>query len=153
MALGRVKALDAGVGLFPPWFVPMEVFKQFQRMLPAYYHQRFRLYFDRFGCICCKRKRVLYCCSGLCISCSSLINERLRLPACSVFANCAIIGGCERCLPGAWYTKQKDSFPKFTGIHEHTAGIKRPVYVKPAVRDVEPQGAVGKLLRTEDEGP
>jgi hypothetical protein len=51
----------------------------------------------------------------------------------------------------AWCTNQKDSFPKFTGIPEHTAAIKRSVYVKPAVRDVDPQGAEGKPLSAEDE--
>jgi len=51
----------------------------------------------------------------------------------------------------AWCTNQKDSFPKFTGIPEHTAAIKRPVYVKPAVRDVDPQGEEGKPLPAEDE--
>lgn len=65
-------------GLFPPWFVPMGVFKQFQRLLPALYHQRFRLYFDRYGCIRCKRKQVLYGCSGLCSSCLPLVDSRLR---------------------------------------------------------------------------
>jgi len=69
---------DVQNGLFPPWFVPMEVFKQFQRLLPALYHQRFRLYFDRYGCIHCKCKKVLYGCSGLCISCLPLVDSRLR---------------------------------------------------------------------------
>lgn len=69
---------DVRIGLFPPWFVPMEVFKQFQRLLPSVYHQRFRLYFDRYGCIRCKRKQVLYGCSGLCISCLPLVDSRLR---------------------------------------------------------------------------
>ncbi len=50
-----------------------------------------------------------------------------------------------------WYTNQKDSFPKFTSIPDHTAAIKRPVYVKPAVKDVGPQGAEGKPLPAEDE--
>ncbi len=56
----------------------MELFKQFQRLLPALYHQRFRLYFERYGCIRCKRKQVLYGCSGLCISCLPLVDSRLR---------------------------------------------------------------------------
>jgi len=68
----------ARLRLFPPWFVPMEVYRQIERLLPSYYHQRFRLYFDRHGCIRCKRKKVLYGCSGLCISCLPLIEGRLK---------------------------------------------------------------------------
>ena len=51
----------------------------------------------------------------------------------------------------AWCTNRKDSFPKSKGIPEHTEAIKRPVYVEPAVRDVDLQGPEGKPLPAEDE--
>jgi len=63
---------------FPPWFVPMDVLRQLEKLLPVYYHQRFRLYFDKHGCVHCKRKNILYGCNGLCVSCLPLITARLR---------------------------------------------------------------------------
>ena len=64
--------------IFPPWFVPMNVFRQLQAMLPRYYRERLRLYFDRYGCIRCKRKDRLYRGSGLCDFCLPLIEDRLK---------------------------------------------------------------------------
>ena len=64
--------------LFPPWFVPMEVYRQIQAMLPRFYHDRLRLYFDRYGCLSCRRKDRLYCGSGLCMTCLPLVEGRLK---------------------------------------------------------------------------
>jgi hypothetical protein len=63
---------------FPPWFVPMNVFRQIQAMLPRYYHDRLRLYFDRHGCMRCKRKDRLYFGSGFCRVCLPLVTDRLK---------------------------------------------------------------------------
>lgn len=64
--------------LFPPWFVPMDVYRRIQAMLPRFYHDRLRLYFDRYGCLRCRRKDRLYCGSGLCMACLPLIEGRLK---------------------------------------------------------------------------
>jgi hypothetical protein len=64
--------------LIPPWFLPKPVKRQVEAFLPRYYHKRFRLYFDRYGCVRCSRKRVLYAGSGLCVSCIGLISDRLK---------------------------------------------------------------------------
>src|ERR1700740_3706981 len=34
--------------------------------------------FDRYGCIRCGRKKVVYCCGGLCKRCVGFINNRLK---------------------------------------------------------------------------
>jgi hypothetical protein len=83
----------------------MEVFKQFQRLLPAFYHQRFRLYFDRYGCIYCKRKQVLYGGSGLCISCLPLINDRLR----QVDKNMRRLYGAKKSQPAKRFLSGRES--------------------------------------------
>lgn len=46
--------------LIPPWFLSDAVKREVEALLPGYYHKRFRLYFDRYGCVRCNRKRVLY---------------------------------------------------------------------------------------------
>ncbi len=56
----------------------MDVFKQIEKLLPYYYHKRFRFYFDRYGCVRCERKDVIYGCSGLCLHCLGLVSDRLK---------------------------------------------------------------------------
>jgi hypothetical protein len=83
----------------------MRVFKQFQRLLPALYHQRFRLYFDRYGCIHCKRRQVLYSCSGLCISCLPLVDGRLR----QVDKDMKKLYGGKKCAPAKRFPSGRES--------------------------------------------
>jgi hypothetical protein len=64
--------------LIPPWFLSGSVRRQVEALLPGYYHKRFRLYFDRYGCVRCSRKRVLYAGSGLCVHCIGLVSDRLK---------------------------------------------------------------------------
>jgi hypothetical protein len=52
--------------------------RKIEALLPTYYHMRFRFYFDRYGCVRCGRTNVIYCCSGLCVPCQGLINDRLK---------------------------------------------------------------------------
>ena len=71
-------AVPAKLSVFPPWFLTRETMRKIEALLPYFYHTRFRFYFDRYGCIRCSRKNVVYCASGLCLSCQGLINDRLR---------------------------------------------------------------------------
>jgi hypothetical protein len=64
--------------VFPPWFLTKELNRKIEAMLPYYYHRRLRFYFDRYGCVRCAKKAVIYCGSGLCVPCMGLINERLK---------------------------------------------------------------------------
>jgi hypothetical protein len=64
--------------LFPPWFLSRAVIRQVEALLPSHYHKRFRFYFDRYGCIRCNRKRVLYGANGLCLACVGLVSDRLE---------------------------------------------------------------------------
>ena len=52
--------------------------RRVEALLPYYYHKRLRFYFDRYGCVRCARKDVIYCGSGLCTPCLGLIGERLK---------------------------------------------------------------------------
>ncbi len=64
--------------IFPPWFLSRSVLKQVQRLLPNIYHKRLFAYFQRYGCMRCNGKRVLYCSNGLCRRCAGLLIARLR---------------------------------------------------------------------------
>lgn len=64
--------------IFPPWFLSRKVMRQVQRLLPSIYHKRLLAYFERYGCIRCNGKRVVYCSNGLCRSCTTLLIARLR---------------------------------------------------------------------------
>lgn len=67
-----------GIHFFPPWFLSKPTMRKIEALLPYYYHLRFRIYFDRYGCVRCGKKNVVYCCCGLCIPCNGLINDRLK---------------------------------------------------------------------------
>ena len=66
------------IHFFPPWFLTKKTLHKIEALLPYYYHLRFRIYFDRFGCVRCGKKKAVYCCCGLCKACNGLINDRLK---------------------------------------------------------------------------
>jgi hypothetical protein len=66
------------LGFFPPWFLDRDTMRKIEALLPFYYHKRLRFYFDTHGCIRCSRKDIDYACSGLCLRCKGLVDERLR---------------------------------------------------------------------------
>lgn len=64
--------------VFPLWFLSRALIRQVEALLPSHYHRRFRLYFDRYGCVRCNRKKVFYGANGLCVSCVGLVSDRLK---------------------------------------------------------------------------
>lgn len=64
--------------VFPVWFLTEDIKRQIDRVLPSYYRRRFRFYFDRYGCVRCNRKNVLYGGNGLCLPCLGLVGDRLK---------------------------------------------------------------------------
>jgi hypothetical protein len=64
--------------VFLPWFLDWRTMKKVEAILPHYYHMRLRFYFDKYGCIRCNRKRVLYCANGLCKPCTGLVRDRME---------------------------------------------------------------------------
>lgn len=56
----------------------MEIRRKVQDLLPYDCHRRFRFYFERYGCVRCERKNVIYGCSGLCERCLGLVSDRLK---------------------------------------------------------------------------
>jgi hypothetical protein len=75
----RVSERSGGrrVEVSPVWFLNEGVKRQIDRILPSYYRRRFRVYFDRFGCVRCDRKKTLYGGNGLCLKCLGLVSDRL----------------------------------------------------------------------------
>jgi hypothetical protein len=63
--------------LLQPWFLSMPVAKAILRLIPAEYVARMRWYFEDYGCICCKRKKVMYYGNGFCIDCGPRVRRRL----------------------------------------------------------------------------
>lgn len=72
---GKTRRLE----VYPPMFISNEVKRQINSILPSHYKARFRAYFDRYGCIRCKRKLVEYSGNGFCIHCLGLISDRLEV--------------------------------------------------------------------------
>lgn len=62
---------------FQPWFLSKPVSKAILRLIPPEYIARMRWYFDDYGCLYCKRKKVLYQSNGFCIECGAMIRRRL----------------------------------------------------------------------------
>jgi hypothetical protein len=52
--------------------------RQVQRIVPSIYHKRLFAYFERYGCIRCGGKKVLYCSNRLCRACTDLLIARLQ---------------------------------------------------------------------------
>jgi hypothetical protein len=61
-----------------PWFLDFPTIRKIEALLPYYYHSRFRFYFDRYGCLRCSRKNVVYWANGFCKPCHGLIINRLQ---------------------------------------------------------------------------
>lgn len=75
---GKTRVTCAAHESLLPWFLTKEIVKKIEDLLPYYYHVRFRLYFDRYGCVRCARKNVIYRCNGLCEPCVGMITNRLK---------------------------------------------------------------------------
>lgn len=62
----------------PPLFLTRKLRKSMERLLPTEHHQRLRLYFDTYGCLHCRHKKVIYGGNGFCRLCLGAIGKRLR---------------------------------------------------------------------------
>jgi hypothetical protein len=65
--------------VFPTWFLTKDLKRRVDSVLPYHYRKRFRVYFDRYGCVRCNRKKALYGGNGLCMNCLGLVSDRLKL--------------------------------------------------------------------------
>jgi hypothetical protein len=63
--------------LLQPWFLNMDNAKAIQRLIPRKYFSRMRWFFDDYGCLRCKRKRILYSGNGLCTLCRHIVIRQL----------------------------------------------------------------------------
>lgn len=63
--------------LLQPWFLNKAAAHAVQRLIPLEYISRMRWHFDDYGCLGCKRKKVLYSANGLCVDCRSMIERQL----------------------------------------------------------------------------
>lgn len=73
----HIAAQSSGGTLFQPWFLNKAASKAILRLIPSEYIARMRWYFDDYGCLYCRRKKVLYQANGFCIECGTMIRKRL----------------------------------------------------------------------------
>jgi hypothetical protein len=64
--------------VFPTWFLTEDLKRKVDSILPYYYRKRFRVYFERYGCVRCSRNKVAYGGNGLCLPCLGLVDDRLK---------------------------------------------------------------------------
>jgi len=64
--------------ILPPVFLARNLRKSIERLLPAGYHQRLRLYFDTFGCLRCSCNDLIYGGNGFCGLCLRMLTKRLQ---------------------------------------------------------------------------
>jgi hypothetical protein len=60
-----------------PWFVPEEICRAIQKLIPQLHIKKMRYYFDDHGCIRCRRKKVLYGGNGFCDRCLQRLMYRV----------------------------------------------------------------------------
>jgi len=56
-----------------PWFLPLETANAVRRLLPSEHRHKMRFYFEDYGCMRCKKKRVRYGSNGLCKPCAQRV--------------------------------------------------------------------------------
>lgn len=64
--------------ILQPWFVPRSTFLTIARLVPREYHLRMRDFFNRYGCMRCRRRTRPYCSNAMCSQCHSEVGRRLR---------------------------------------------------------------------------
>lgn len=72
--MGHGRKSGANDPLF--WFSSRELRQKIRKIMPPQYFKRFPLYFEQYGCIHCKSRRVPHQANGLCSACSALIRLR-----------------------------------------------------------------------------
>lgn len=60
-----------------PWFIDFETGCAIRRLLPEACFRKLRFYFDDWGCMICRKKKVAYGCNGMCSTCTQRIQKRL----------------------------------------------------------------------------
>lgn len=76
--LRQVTPVKANAGSVPPLFLTFRLRKAIERLLPDRHHQRMHQYFEKYGCLRCSRKNVLYAANGFCMGCINMIGKRMR---------------------------------------------------------------------------
>jgi hypothetical protein len=64
--------------LLQPWFLNRGAANAIMRLIPQTCLSRMRWYFEDYGCISCKKKKVEYHGNGLCMNCHATVRRRLR---------------------------------------------------------------------------
>jgi len=70
--------LTREAALFHPWFLPRPAWRTIIEVVPREYLMKMRDYFDRYGCISCKRRDRIYGANGMCKPCFAEVGRRLR---------------------------------------------------------------------------
>lgn len=66
-------------GQVEPDFLPKKEAGELRRHLNMFEQRKWSLYFEKWGCRMCHRKKVAYCGTGHCNTCHSLLTARLKM--------------------------------------------------------------------------
>lgn len=64
--------------IFHPWFLPRAAYRTIVQAVPREYLLKMRDYFDRYGCMRCKRSNISYGSNGMCSTCVSNVSRKLK---------------------------------------------------------------------------
>lgn len=67
--------------LLQPWFLPTRTARLIKNLLPPDFRQRLRDYFDDYGCLRCRRRKVPYQSNGMCRRCAIGVFHRMYASA------------------------------------------------------------------------
>jgi hypothetical protein len=60
-----------------PWFLPRETAFAVKRIVPPEHRHKLKFFFDDYGCMRCRKRRVVYGSNGLCKSCMQEVKLKL----------------------------------------------------------------------------
>jgi hypothetical protein len=75
---GRLTEKQVESLIFQPWFVPRATFQTIAGLLPREWALRMHDYYDRFGCMYCRRRTYPYGSNGMCKKCVCIVSHRIH---------------------------------------------------------------------------
>jgi hypothetical protein len=69
---------DKEQSLLEPWFNSRKVTEEILRLQGVFHRRKFALYYEKWGCIICRKKRTRHGSLGMCQTCHIRIVQRMR---------------------------------------------------------------------------
>ncbi len=81
--LGRVLAVvkqlsPAELKLFEPWFRNRQESLKIKRTQTVPEQRKWSVYYERWGCVCCKKKQLPHRALGFCLTCYLRVSQRIK---------------------------------------------------------------------------